>query len=130
MKRLKAIMSAIVLSSVMLLTGCPADSDVASHNLSKSSDNFEVQRRIVFYNGITGDYMLTIEGLCTRDNTSTEHVLGVVCKVGDGQYKKHLLGLSDNVTFFMEQVDPISVSKYHYRVVFKPSVIIPDIDIR
>jgi hypothetical protein len=70
---------------VLGLAACRSDADVASANLSKSADQFEVLRRVVFYNGITGEYMLTIEGF-----SSTQH----------------------------------------YRVVFKPSVIVPDIDAR
>lgn len=115
---------------MLLLTACDSASNVASRNLSTASDNFEVNRRFVFYNGITGDYILTIEGLCSKDNSSTDKVLGVVCKVGPNSYKKHMLGLSDNVTWFMEQVEPLQASEYHYRVVFKPSVIIPDIEIK
>lgn len=122
-------MKYIFLVLVFLLSACD-DADVASRNLSKAADNFEVNRRIVFYNGITNDYMLVIEGLCSKDNSSTEHTLGIVCKVGPDSYKKHLLGLSDNVTFFIEQIDGKNVSAYHYRVIFKPSTLIPDIEIR
>lgn len=122
-------MKYIFLVLVFLLSACN-DADVASRNLSKAADNFEVNRRIVFYNGITNDYMLVIEGLCSKDNSSTEHTLGIVCKVGPDSYKKHLLGLSDNVTFFIEQIDGKNVSAYHYRVIFKPSTLIPDIEIR
>ena len=122
-------MKYIFIVLVFLLSACN-DADVASRNLSKAADNFEVNRRIVFYNGITNDYMLVIEGLCSKDNSSTEHTLGIVCKVGPDSYKKHLLGLSDNVTFFIEQIDGKNVSAYHYRVIFKPSTLIPDIEIR
>lgn len=127
---MKKFFAACVLGSTFLLSGCPSDSDVVSHNLSKESDNFNIDRRIVFYNGITGDYMLQIEGRCSRDNSSTEKVLGIVCQVGPNEYKKHMLGLSDNVTFFIEQVNGIEVSKYHYKVIFKPSVIVPDVKIQ
>lgn len=121
----------LMLLAVMLLAACDVnDADVVSQNLSKDSDNFQVNRRFVFYNGITGDYVLTIEGLCTKDNTSTATTLGVICQVDPNQYKKHMLGLSDNVTWFMEQTEPAKVSKYFYKVTFKPSVIVPDIDIR
>ncbi|CNI85277.1 hypothetical protein ACQIBV_003905 [Yersinia enterocolitica] len=116
--------------SMLALTGCDSASNVASKNLSTASDNFEIQRRFVFYNGITGDYILTIEGLCSKDNSSTERTLGVVCKTGPNTYKKQMLGLSDNVTWFMEQIDSVPVSEYHYRVIFRPSVIIPDVEIK
>lgn len=115
----------------LTVAGCDVnDADVVSKNLSTASDNFEVNRRFVFYNGITGEYLLTIEGLCSKDNSSTATTLGVVCQVGPSEYKKHMLGLSDNVTWFMEQVDGVKTSKYFYRITFKPSVIVPDIDVR
>lgn len=118
------------LMSVLFIAGCSSDADVASENLSKAADNFEIQRRIVFYNGITGEYMLEIEGRCSLGNHDSAGELSVTCKVGDNQYKKHFLGLSDNVTYFLEQLEGTNVSPYHYRVVFKPQQIVPDIDLR
>lgn len=112
------------------LSACSSDADVVSSNLSKAADNFEVQRRVVFYNGITGEYMLTVEGLCSLGNFDDAGELTVTCKTGPDAYKKHFLGLSDNVTYFVERLEGKNVSKYHYRVVFKPSTILPDIDIR
>lgn len=112
------------------LTGCGSDADVVSENLSEAADNFEVQRRIVFYNGITSDYILEVQGLCSIGNNDSAGKLSVTCKVGEGEYKKHFLGLSDNVTFFAEQLEGSNVSEYYYRVTFKPQTIIPDIDAR
>lgn len=117
------------LLALVVLTGCN-DADIASRNLSKAADQFEVMRRIVFYNGITGQYMLTIEGLCSLGNSDRPGELSVTCKTGPAAFKKHYLGLSDNVTFFLEQLEPIGVSTYRYRVIFKPEVILPDIDLR
>ena len=111
------------------LTGCQTDADVASRNLSQAADQFEVMRRVVFYNGITGEYILTVEGLCSLGNNDTTKRMTVTCKTGASAYKKHYLGLSDNVTFFAEQMEPIKASPYHYRVIFKPDVIIPDITV-
>ena len=124
MKRLIAMTAA-----AFLVAGC-SDADVASKNLSKAADQFEVNRRIVFYNGITGEYMLTIEGLCSLGNHDKPRELSVTCKTGAAAFKKHFLGLSDNVTFFVEQVAPVAASPYQYRVVFKPLAIVPDIEIR
>ena len=111
------------------IAGCSRDADVASRNLSAAADQFELQRRIVFYNGITGSYMLSIEGKCSIDNALTARSVAVTCKTGLAEYKKHLLGLSDNVTFFVEQLEPVAVSVYRYRVIFKPEAIIPSIDL-
>jgi hypothetical protein len=106
------------------------DADVASHNISKAADYFEINRRIVFYNGITDSYMLTLEGRCSLGNADSSGQLSVTCKTGPDSYKKHFLGLSDNVTYFVEQLDGAEASTYHYRVVFKPAAIIPDLEVR
>lgn len=111
------------------LTGCDNDATVASRNISQAADNFEINRRIVFYNGITDSYMLTIEGRCSLD-IDTPKAVKVTCKTGENEYKKHYLGLSNNVTYFAEQIDGADVSTYRYRVVFKPQSIVPDIDVK
>lgn len=123
---MKTILVITALALTAALGGCDNDARVASRNLSTAADNFEIQRRIVFYNGITNDYILTIEGLCSQEQT--EKKLAVTCKVGPGAYKKHFLGLSDNVTYFSEQMEPAAANVYHYRVIFKPSVIVPSVE--
>ena len=115
---------------VAVTVGCTTEADVASKNVSKSADQFQVVRRIVFYNGITDTYMLTIEGLCSLGNNDAPGELTVTCKTGPTEYKKHFLGLSDNVTYFVEQLADANVSTARYKVIFKPSVIIPDIDVK
>lgn len=110
----------------MLFIGCERDAQVASHNLSKQSDMFEITRRVIFYNGISGEYILTIKGRCSIESNSQK--LAVTCKTGENAFKKHYLGLSDNVTYFAEQLESKDVSVYHYEVVFKPQSIIPDVD--
>lgn len=123
---MKKILYLIVLLAV-LLSAC-SEADVASENTSKAADQFEIVRRIVFYNGITGDYILVIEGLCSLGNYDPAGSLSVICKTSATEYKKHFLGLSDNVTYFAEQLEPAQVNVYHYRVIFRPSTIAPDID--
>jgi hypothetical protein len=119
----------MIVAAVMALAAC-SEADIASSNMSKAADQFEVNRRVVFYNGITGDYMLTIEGLCSLGNSDKSGQLSITCKTAVGQYKKHFLGLSSNVTFFVEQLEANKLDPYHYRVIFKPNAIVPDIEIR
>lgn len=118
-----------VLALAAVLAGCEGDAQVASRNLSRAADMFEITRRVVFYNGITGEYILSIEGLCSIDKDA-DGDFTVTCKTAPQQYKKHFLGLSDNVTYFAEQLESSSVSAYHYRVIFKPQTILPDIDFK
>lgn len=119
--------SALTLMVAVGLVGC-TEADTVSHNLSKSADSFEVQRRVVFLNGITDEYLLTIEGLCSITDQGNQ--LEVTCKVDEDKYKKHFLGLSDNVSYFVEQTDAKYESAYHYKVLFRPEQIIPDIDLQ
>lgn len=118
----------VAVFALFTLAACQDDAQVASYNISKAADNFEIGRRIVFYNGINGEYMLTIEGRCSIEDQINQ--LEVTCKVGPNAFKKHFLGLSDNVTYFAEQQETADVSVYHHRITFKPQSILPDVDFR
>ncbi len=119
----------LVCMVAIVLSAC-TEADTVNHNIDKAADSFEVQRRVVFFNGITDKYLLTIEGLCSLGNNDNDNRLRVTCKVGENQYKRHYLGLSDNVSFFIEQTDASFTDPFHYRVIFRPESIIPDIDIQ
>jgi hypothetical protein len=126
---MKNLLLGATLLASFALAGCERQADVASKNLSNAADNFEINRRIVFYNGITDTYMLVIEGRCSLGNNDAPKQRTIVCKTGPSEYKKHFLGLSDNVTYFAEQIGGVDVSTYQYKVIFRPSTIIPDISI-
>lgn len=137
MRRIVVItLAALALLSTLVLSGCTqSDADVAAKNIGKAAEQFEVLRRIVFINGITDKYLLEIDGYCSVE--TSESALGgsieVTCRTeqdkhGKWQFKKSFLGLSDNVTYMVEQIDPINVSTTHYRVIFKPETIVPDFD--
>lgn len=117
---------ALTLAGLLALAGCSTDADVASHNLSLAAEQFEIERRVVFFNGITDEYLLSIEGRCSIEDDGNQ--LEVTCKLGPEAFKKHFLGLSDNVSYFVEQLDTADAGEFRYRVVFKPSVIVPDVD--
>jgi hypothetical protein len=124
------LVTLVALAGVAAGLAACSDAEIASQNISKAADYFEINRRIVFYNGITDSYMLTIEGRCSINKDSQDNQLEVTCKTAADKYKKHFLGISDNVTYFVEQLDFADVSTYHYRVVFKPAAIIPDVDVQ
>jgi hypothetical protein len=128
---LKKLIATIALGLMVVFTavGCN-EADTVSHNISQEADKFNVLRRVVFYNGITEGYMLSIEGYCSLGNDRTAVEISITCETSPGEFKKHFLGLSDNVTYFIEQLDGANVSRDHYKVVFKPSLIVPDIEIR
>lgn len=125
---MKKYLFAAATIAAIISSGCSTDAQVASENLSKAADQFQIERRIVFYNGITGEYMLSIEGLCSLGSGTETKSVTVTCKTGASEYKKHFLGLSDNVTYFAEQLGSAQVSTYRYKVIFKPQIIIPDVN--
>lgn len=128
---LPAVPAALFVAAVAIplgLAGCDTDARIASRNLSQAADMFEVNRRVVFYNGITSEYILSLEGRCSIVADGADNQLEVTCKTGPNQYKKHFLGLSDNVTYFAEHLDETSASVFHYRVIFKPQTILPNVD--
>ena len=125
---IKKTYAALALAGVaLLLAACASDADVASRNLSKGAEQFEIERRVVFFNGITDTYLLTIEGRCSIEDA--EGQLEVTCKLGPNEYKKHFLGLSDNVSYFVEQIAVADADEYRYRVIFKPETLIPNVDL-
>lgn len=125
MKKIGLLILFLILATV--LTGC-LDADVASQNISQQADQFKIDRRIVFYDGINGDYILTIEGKCSLGNYDLDKEVSVICKVGENAYVKHFLGLSDNVTYFAEQLLASPADSYHYQVILKPQTLIPDFE--
>lgn len=132
MKKLPIILFAVLFLLVpFIATGCnETNADVAAKNISKAAEQFEVARKIVGINGITDKYLWEVDGYCSVETSDSglTGALEVTCKIADHKYKKLFFGLSDNVTYVVQQVDPIDVSTSHYRVIFKPETIIPDID--
>lgn len=112
----------------LALTGCNDDATVARRNMTKAADNFELMRRIVFYNVRLGQNVVTVEGKCSIEYGSgrTEYI----CKVGDGKYIRNFLSDSNDIVAIVEQMDSVPVNVYHFRRTFKPQTIIPDIDFR
>lgn len=115
------------LAALLPLSACDKPADVAARNLAEAADNFEINRRITFMNGMTNQAMLVIEGYCALGNNDTSQRMSVICRTGPREFKRHHLGLGATVSFISEQIAPAPASTYRYRVTFNPTVIIPDI---
>lgn len=130
-KRNKIIAAALGAVIVVAgFAGCESDSDVAARNLNTSAEQFEIERRITAINGITDQVMLEIEGRCSIE-TSESYAAGtleVTCKLGPNEFTKHFIGLSDNVTFVVQQLEAVDASVYHHRVILKPENLLPEFD--
>ena len=95
---------------VLVLTACSAK-DTVSQNISRDADEFRIVRRVVFYNSITDTYMMEMVGNIAID-IGRDGVIEVIAKIGPNEYQKHYLGLSDNVTYTVEQIGTSDASEY------------------
>lgn len=135
----RILVSSGVIGAALLTMGssCEGESaaDTANRNLSKAAENFEVERRIVGINGITGEALFEVEGYCSIETPDRQ--LDVICRVEgepgtkaqDGQVERTTLGLSDNVTFVSTQLKPADVDFYRPRIIFRPESYIPNYDL-
>lgn len=125
---IKRVMLGSALVMALAASACEPASDVAARNISTAADNFEIARRITVFNGITGDVAMVIEGYCSLGNNDTPLRMSVTCKTGPRNFIRNFVGLSDNVFFVAEQLEGVNVSTFHYRTVFRPQSLIPDVD--
>lgn len=129
MKRLAALILLVV--AALGVTACGgSNADKVGENLGKEAEKFNVQRQILFINGITDEVLWQVEGRCSVEyNGALPRNLEVICKHGPDNYKKHFLGLSDNVTWIATQMEGIDVSEYRTKIIFRPESIVPDLDL-
>lgn len=114
----KKVLSVILVCmlTVVCFTGCSFqdEADVASYNLSKEADNFNIYRKIKVLNCQSDEILLEFEGWCSICKDNTDNQLEVTYRVGEGQYYKDFIGLNDRVTYIVTQVDGANIDKYHY----------------
>lgn len=118
----KIIISLAVVA--LLLTGCN-EADRVSYNLSKQADNFNDIRQITVINCLQGDVLFQMTGKMSITADVNDNQLEVVVEDENGEYKKHFIGLSDNVTYVVEDITSADVSKYKYTLDFNPNMWIP-----
>lgn len=129
MKHIKMTITAAALAAGLLLTGagCESDASKVNENISTAADQFEVQRKIVGINGITDTVAFEVEGRCSLTDQGTQ--LEVICKHGPDDYRKHFIGISDNVYYVATQLEGIDASEYNTRILIKPQNFIPNFDL-
>lgn len=110
------------------LTACGgSNAQTVNENISTAADNFEVQRKIVGVNGLTNTIAFEVEGRCSINDQG--HQLEVTCKHGPNEFRKHMVGLSDNTFYVAEQLGAIDVSMYHTRIVIRPEAVLPELSL-
>lgn len=124
MKRVIALTS-ILVGIALILTACQTEAQKVSHNLSLEADNFNDIRQITVINCLKGDVLFQMTGKMSITADVEDNQLEVVVEDEEGKYKKHFIGLSDNVTYVVEDITSGDVSKYKYTLNFNPNMWIP-----
>ena len=106
------------------LTGC-RESDKVSRNLSLEADNFNDVRQITVINCLQGDVLFQMTGKMSITADTSDIQLEIIVEDENGNYKKHFIGLSDNVTYVVEDITSGNVDKYKYTLNFNPKMWIP-----
>jgi hypothetical protein len=122
----KAITTLAILTvGLLTLTACQSEAEKVSYNLSLEADNFNDIRQITVINCLQGDVLFQMTGKMSITADVEDNQLEVVVEDENGEYKKHFIGLSDNVTYVVEDITSDDVSKYKYTLNFNPNMWIP-----
>ena len=127
-KKLLCALSIALFESFML-TGC-TEADKVQYNISKQADNFNIVRQVTVIDCITGDTLFQMSGRMSITADTTDNQLEVLVEMDDGNYCKHIIGLSDNVTYVVEDLNlgENEVNKYKYTINFNPKMWLPEFD--
>lgn len=119
----KKILTSLLAAAVMLaFSGCGTEAARVSYNLSQEADNFNNVRQLTVINCLEGDILFQMTGKMSITADSADNQLEVVVELEDGTYKKHFIGLSDNVTYVVEDITGKDVNKYKYTLNFNPEM--------
>ena len=125
MKKILIVLLAICMITVVL-TGCDTEASRVSYNLSQQADNFNIVRQLTVINCIEGDVLFQMTGKLSITADTVDNQLEIIVE-DNGTYVKHFVGLSDNVTYVVEDLNlgANDVAKYRYTLNFNPNMWIP-----
>ena len=124
MKKILAI-TLVLMMTLTLFAGCQTQADKVSYNLSKEADNFNNVRQVTVINCLQGDVLFQMTGKISITADTADNQLEIVVEDENGKYKKHFIGLSDNVTYVVEDITAGDVSNYKYTLNFNPKMWFP-----
>ena len=125
---MKKILSMVLVVGMIItmITGCQTEAERVNYNLSQQADNFNIVRQLTVINCIEGDVLFQMTGKMSITADTADHQLEIIVE-DNGTYVKHFVGLSDNVTYVVEDLNlgANAVSKYKYTLNFNPNMWIP-----
>lgn len=123
----KKILAAILsVATIVGVTAC-SESDRVESNLTKEADNFNIVRQLTVINCLQGDVLFQMTGKMSITADVSDNQLEIIVENEDGNYTKHFVGLSDNVTYTIEDLNlgANDVEKYRYTLNFNPEMWLP-----
>ena len=115
----------LVLVMVLALVGCDTQASRVSYNLSQEADNFNNIRQVTVINCLQGDVLFQMTGKISITADTVDNQLEIIVEDENGKYKKHFIGLSDNVTYVVEDITSGDVDNYKYTLNFNPKMWLP-----
>lgn len=123
MKKIAVLLCGFML--VLSLVACTTEAERVSYNLSQQADNFNNVRQLTVINCLQGDVLFQMTGRISITADTVDNQLEVIVELEDGTYKKHFIGLSDNVTYVVEDITGDAVDQYQYTLNFNPNMWLP-----
>lgn len=122
----KTLLGILCIATMLCFAGCDQrQADDVSYNLSLQADNFNDVRQITVINCLQGDVLFQMTGKMSIEADTADNQLEIIVEDENGNYKKHFIGLSDNVTYVVEDITSGDVDKYKYTLNFNPKMWIP-----
>ena len=125
MKKSLYLLPCLVMAAA--LAACSTEADRVSYNLSQQADNFNDVRQITVINRLQGDVLFQMTGKMSITADPADNQLEILVEDENGEYKKHFIGLSDNVTYVVEDVTAGDVNQYKYTLNFNPKMWLPEV---
>lgn len=124
--RNKIVLFVTIILTLCMVVGC-SQAERVSSNLSKEADSFNVVRQLTVINCIEGDVLFQMTGKMSITADVADNQLEVIVENDDGKYAKHFIGLSDNVTYVVEDLvlGENEVSNFKYTLNYNPKMWIP-----
>lgn len=118
---------AIAALAVGMLAGCETEASRVEYNLTQEADNFNIVRQLTVINCLQGDVLFQMTGKMSITADVDDNQLEIIVENEDGNYTKHFVGLSDNVTYTIEDLNlgKNDVEKYKYTLNFNPNMWLP-----
>lgn len=120
------ILASTLALPICICTGCN-EAERVRMNLAQEADNFNCVRRITVIDCITGDTLFQMTGRSSITADTADNQLEIITEYQKGLYNKQIIGLSNNTTYIVEDLEATGVNEYSYEINFNPRMWLPNV---